>query len=349
MTEQAGRFETATVLKSDTFSTIERGTWTSTDGASRPAVRRTFGDVAWWVTPIAVHFARRETRALKVANGLGAGPDFIADGPGFLVRGWLDGLPLHTAKPHGRAAWFRSAREKLRRLHRAGIVHNDLAKEQNWLVGPHDAAFLTDFQLAAVFTGRSKLFRVLAHEDLRHLLKHKRRYCPEALTSAEHRMLARKSLFARVWLKTGKKVYNAITRGILDYEDREGGGLRLSKDGPAITAALEAHAEVRKAAIVAYPFPRRGVGLYAFAETDTLSNDALRAHLNATLGAARCPDLVQAVVTLPRRADGTIHDEVLRLVALNQLDLIDTLAETDAARAATHAIIAGRLNLKDRT
>lgn len=349
MSGVAGRFEVATVLKSDTFSTIERGTWTAPDGTSRAAVRRRFDDVAWWVTPIAVHFARRETQALKAAHGLGASPDFISDGPGFLVRGWLDGLPLHTAKPDGRVGWFRSAREKLRRLHRAGIVHNDLAKEQNWLVGPRDEAFLTDFQLAAVFSRRSKLFRVLAHEDLRHLLKHKRRYCPDALTPAERRMLARKSLPARLWLKSGKKVYNAITRGLLDYEDREGGGLRLSRDGPAIVAALETLPGVRKAAVVAYPFPRRGVGLYAFAESDMLTTAAARSHLMTALGATGAPDLVQIVGALPRRRDGSVHDDVLRLVALNQIDGVDALAETAEARAAAAAIIAGRLNLTDRT
>ena len=50
-----------------------------------------------------------------------------------LVRGWIDGVPLHIAKPHGDAAYFRSAKAALRTLHRAGITHNDLAKEQNWL------------------------------------------------------------------------------------------------------------------------------------------------------------------------------------------------------------------------
>ena len=172
-----GRFEPEMVLKSDTFSTIERGTFVGADGARRPAVRRLFGQVAWWVTPIANHFAWREATALRAASGLKAGPELVDQGPGFLVRSWIDGLPLHLAKPTD-PAWFRNARRALHAIHRAGIAHNDLAKEQNWLVGPNGEAILTDFQLAAVFPRRTKLFRVLAHEDLRHLLKHKRRYCP---------------------------------------------------------------------------------------------------------------------------------------------------------------------------
>ena len=93
-----------------------------------------------------------------------------------------------------RLAYFRSAKPALRRLHRAGICHNDLAKEQNWLRGSDGRAYLTDFQLAVCFKRRSRLFRIAAYEDLRHLLKHKRSYAPEALTPKERKILARKSL-----------------------------------------------------------------------------------------------------------------------------------------------------------
>ena len=105
--------------------------------------------------------------------------------PAALVRGFIDGVALHVAKPQGDAAYFRSAKQALRKLHRAGICHNDLAKEQNWLRGTDGSAYLTDFQLAVCFNSRSKLFRIAAYEDLRHLLKHKRSYVPDALTPTE--------------------------------------------------------------------------------------------------------------------------------------------------------------------
>ena len=113
------------------------------------------------------------------------------------MRGFIDGVALHLAKPHGDVAYFRSAKQALRRLHRAGICHNDLAKEQNWLRGSDGRAYLTDFQLAACFKTRSRLFRIAAYEDLRHLLKHKRSYAPDALTPTERKILARKSLVAQ--------------------------------------------------------------------------------------------------------------------------------------------------------
>ena len=183
------------------------------------------------------------------------------------MRGWIDGV----AAPHRQAAWrcapiSARPRRRLRRLHRAGICHNDLAKEQNWLRGRDGRAYLTDFQLAARFSRRSRLFRIAAYEDLRHLLKHKRRYAPDALTAAERRVLAKKSLLTRVWMATGKKVYYWITRGLLRFTDREGGGPRLVHDAPRIAARLKAHPQVRDAAVVAFPDRRAGTGLYAFVE-----------------------------------------------------------------------------------
>ena len=102
------------------------------------------------------------------------------------------------------------------------------------------------------FSRRGRLFRIAAYEDLRHLLKHKRRYAPEALTATERRVLANKSVITRVWMATGKKVYYWITRGLLRFTDREGGGPRLVHDAPRIAARLKTHPQVRDVVIVAF-------------------------------------------------------------------------------------------------
>ena len=66
--------------------------------------------------------------------------------------------------------------------------------------------------------------RLLAREDLRHLLKHKRMYCPHALTPVERRVLQRHSWVRTAWFATGKPVYRFVTRKILHWEDNEGQG-----------------------------------------------------------------------------------------------------------------------------
>ena len=66
----------------------------------------------------------REKRALSLAKGLEVGPELLWAGRRALVRGFIDGVALHLAKPNGDLAYFRSAKAALHRLHRAGICHN---------------------------------------------------------------------------------------------------------------------------------------------------------------------------------------------------------------------------------
>src|SRR5579872_3541390 len=187
----SARWTEGVLLKRDVFSTVERGRFKDEAGECDAVLRR-LDQVPWWSFLLARHLFARERKALTLAKGLQVGPELLWAGRRALVRGFIDGVALHLAKPYGDVAYFRSARRVLHRLHRAGICHNDLAKEQNWLRGTDGAAYLTDFQLAACFRRRSRLFRIAAYEDIRHILKHKRSYVPQALTPKERKVLARK-------------------------------------------------------------------------------------------------------------------------------------------------------------
>ena len=343
----SARWTEGVLLKRDVFSTVERGRFRD-DAGEVDAVLRRLDQVPLWSYPLARHLFARERRALVLARDLDVGPKLLWAGRKALVRGFIDGVALHLAKPHGDLAYFRSAKSALRKLHRAGICHNDLAKEQNWLRGSDGRAYVTDFQLAACFKSRSRLFRIAAYEDLRHLLKHKRKYLPDALTPRELRVLARKSLFTRVWMATGKKVYRGITRGLFNFTDREGGGPRLVNDAPVITARLRQHPGVRDVAIVAFPDRRAGTGLYAFIEADPdLTEPGIRDFLGAKAGPA-APEHIQLSAALPRNADGSVRTEVLQLIAMNQVELIDNLTASDSERAIIARIVAERRNLRDR-
>jgi predicted Ser/Thr protein kinase len=335
------------LLKRDVFSTVERGRF-RTAGGEVDAVLRRLDQVPRWSYIPARHLFARERRALELARDLDVGPELLWAGRQALVRGFINGVALHLAKPHGDAAYFRSAKQALRRMHRVGICHNDLAKEQNWLRGTDGRAYVTDFQLAVCFNSRSKLFRIAAYEDLRHLLKHKRSYAPETLTPSERKILARKSAVASVWLATGKKVYRAITRGLFNFTDREGGGRRLVNDAPVLIELIRKNPDVRDTAIVAFADRRTGVGLYAFVEAD---HPALEAQLHSDLAAAKGPkppEHIQVVRALPRDAAGQPRTEILQLVAMNQLDLIEPMMTSDADRAFLKSILESRKNLRDR-
>ncbi|UPK07589.1 serine/threonine protein kinase [Bradyrhizobium sp. 170] len=343
----SARWTEGVLLKRDVFSTVERGRFRD-DAGEVDAVLRRLDQVPLWSYPLARHLFARERRALALARDLDVGPKLLWAGRSALVRGFIDGVALHLAKPHGDLAYFRSAKLALRKLHRAGICHNDLAKEQNWLRGSNGRAYVTDFQLAACFKTRSRLFRIAAYEDLRHLLKHKRSYAPQALTPMERKILARKSFVASIWLKTGKKVYQAITRGLFNFTDREGGGRRLVNDAPVLIELIRKNPDVRDTAIVAFADRRTGVGLYAFVEADKVALEKqLRSELAAAKG-VKPPEHIQVVHALPRDAAGKPRTEILQLVAMNQLDLIEPLITSDVDRAFLKDILESRKNLRDR-
>src|SRR5215211_5933843 len=343
----AARWTDGVLLKRDVFSTVERGRFRSEQGEVDAVLRR-LDEVPWWSHLLAWHLFARERRALALARDLNVGPKLLWAGRQALVRGFIDGVALHLAKPRGDTAYFRSARQALHRLHRARICHNDLAKEQNWLRGSDGRAYVTDFQLAACFNSRGRLFRIAAYEDLRHLLKHKRSYAPDALTPMERKILARKSVVASVWLMTGKKVYQAITRGLFNFTDREGGGRRLVNDAPVLIEMIRKNPEVRDTAIVAFADRRTGVGLYAFVEADHVALETqLRSELSAAKG-VKPPEHIQVVHALPRDAAGKPRTEILQLVAMNQLDLIEPLITSETDRAFMKDILESRKNLRDR-
>jgi predicted Ser/Thr protein kinase len=322
------------LLKRDVFSSVERGRFRDTNGEVDAILRR-IDQVPWWSYLPARHLFQRERHALAIVRDLNVAPPLLWAGRQALVRGFIDGVALHLVKPAGNVAYFRSAKQALRKLHRAGVCHNDLAKEQNWLVGRDGRAYLTDFQLAACFRTRSRLFRIAA-------------YAPEALTAKERQILARKSIVASLWLSTGKKVYRAITRGLFNFTDREGGGRRLVNDAPVLVQEIRKNPAVRDAAIVAFADRRAGVGLYAFVESDqaTLETE-LKSEL-AAAGGPKPPEHIQIVKALPRDANGKTRIELLQLVATNQLDLIETMVTSEPDRVFLKNILESRKNLRDR-
>jgi hypothetical protein len=208
------------LLKRDLFGTITR-----IERDDGPRVLRECGTARWWLRPLARHLLARERRALRHLAGLERVPALLVAAPERLERGWIEGAPMQVARPR-EARYFREALRLLRHLHARDLTHNDLAKETNWLVTPEGLPAVVDFQLARLAPRRGRLFRMLAHDDLRHWAKHKRRYLPERLTLRQHALLSTPSPLSRAWRATFKPVYRFVTRRLLGWADREGAGDR---------------------------------------------------------------------------------------------------------------------------
>ena len=202
------------LLKKDVFGQV-----LLVRGGDGPCILRDASCSGRWVRPIARWLIRREAKALVVLEELDGTPSLIDMDRLSLRRSYLAGSVMQTARPTD-AAYFRNAARLLRRMHRLGVVHNDLAKEPNWLVLQDGAPAILDFQLASFRPRRDKLFRILAREDIRHLLKHKRTYRPDLLTHREQNILANPATLSKLWMQTGKRLYLFITRRILGWKDR---------------------------------------------------------------------------------------------------------------------------------
>ena len=210
----------STILKKDLFGEIRLSSHSGEAVVVRDSAAAATG-LRW----LARRLLHREANALAMLEDIEGFAQVVRLDRDCLMRSFLDGKPMQRGKPTD-PAYFKDAARLLRKMHRAGIVHNDLAKEPNFLVRPNGKPAIVDFQIAWASPNRSKLFRLAAREDLRHLLKHKRTYCPQQLTRRERTILATPGFVALAWSKTCKPVYQFVTRRILGWADREGAGNR---------------------------------------------------------------------------------------------------------------------------
>ena len=107
---------------------------------------------------------------------------------------------------------------------------------------------------------------------------------------------------------------------------------------------------MRDVAIVAFPDRRTGTGLYAFVEGEPVwRSRALREFIAARAGRGpKPPEHLQVIEELPRRASGEVRNEILQLVAMNQIDQIEPLIASERERDVVARIVAERRNLRDR-
>ena len=206
------------LLKADELGRIEI---VERDGVRM--VRRDIAAARWWARLFARRAAAREARALVRLADIDGVPALLGWDGRELLRSYIAGAPMQQAQPRQRG-YYRDALRLLARLHRRGIVHNDLAKEPNWLVRADGSPALVDFQIAWTRGRRGRLFRLLAREDLRHLLKHKRTYCAAALSARQRAILQTPAPHSRLWRATGKRLYKLIARRVFGYWDNEGRG-----------------------------------------------------------------------------------------------------------------------------
>jgi RIO-like serine/threonine protein kinase len=206
----------ARLLKKDLFGEVRYQ-----NDAEGGTITRDTRAAPLWTRWLARALMRREARVLAALSGVDGIPALLAADRSTLARRYLPGRPLYESRP-ATAAFYRESLRLLAQVHRHNVVHNDLAKEPNILVRSDGSPAFIDFQIAWAARRRGRLFRLLAYEDLRHLLKHKRTYCADRLTARQQAILARPSGPSWFFRRTLKPAYLFVTRRVLGWADREG-------------------------------------------------------------------------------------------------------------------------------
>ncbi|MEX0860732.1 MAG: acetate--CoA ligase, partial [Cucumibacter sp.] len=116
-----------------------------------------------------------------------------------------------------------------------------------------------------------------------------------------------------------------------------------------VESALALHPKVSEAAVVGYPHPIKGQGIYCYVTlmagetpSDALK-DELKAQVRKEIGAIATPDAVQFAPGLPKTRSGKIMRRILRKVAENDYDALGDIS-TLADPGVVDDLIANRLN-----
>lgn len=116
-----------------------------------------------------------------------------------------------------------------------------------------------------------------------------------------------------------------------------------------VECAVVANEKVAEAAVVGYPSPIKGEGIYIYAiaakgvKVDNKLTDEIIKWVRGQLGPVATPDLIQWVPGLPKTRSGKVMRRILRKIAADDFDSlgdISTLAEPEVV----DTLISGRLN-----
>jgi len=116
-----------------------------------------------------------------------------------------------------------------------------------------------------------------------------------------------------------------------------------------VESALVAHAQVAEAAVVGYPHPIKGQGIYAYVTlmtgvepTDELRKDLVK-WVRTEIGPIASPDLIQWAPGLPKTRSGKIMRRILRKIAEDDFGALGDIS-TLADPSVVEELIANRMN-----
>ncbi len=119
-----------------------------------------------------------------------------------------------------------------------------------------------------------------------------------------------------------------------------------------VESALVAHAKVAEAAVVGYPHPIKGQGIYAYVtlmhgvDPSPDLRKELETWVRTEIGPIAKPDLIQWAPGLPKTRSGKIMRRILRKIAEDDFGALGDIS-TLADPSVVDELIANRMNRAD--
>ena len=307
--EIESRWTSGVVLKRDLFSTVERGRF-GTPAGEVEAVLRRIDEVPWW--SFATGAPSLRARATS-AHGRGHARHCAAALVQCTARAGarLDRRRCLSISPNRTASAGSSARPRPRCASciAPGICHNDLAKEQNWLRGRDGQAYLTDFQLAARSRAvpgcsASPPTKICGTCSSTSGAMRPTRSPPRSGACSQRRAFRP----AYGW-RPARRSTTGITRGVLRFTDREGGGTPAGRrTRPGSQPASRRTRRCARPWWWHFPIAASGTGLYAFVEAEPGPDRGQPARIHrrgdfaqgGVKSPPRPPEHLQVIEELPR-------------------------------------------------
>jgi hypothetical protein len=186
--------------------------------------------------------AHREVCNLRRCREIGSVPKVLTClGSHAYVYEYIEGRSLDE-EPVLPADFFEALAAVARQIHARNLIHFDLHKRGNILVGPDGRPYIIDFQLSTHLGDRFLLSKWLSTcvrqrlqaYDIYHIYKHKRRLQPDLLTETERRLSRDYSVLLQLHRAIAGP-YKRIRRACLRYLHHKG----ILAPGESASACIE--------------------------------------------------------------------------------------------------------------
>lgn len=175
--------------------------WLVEENGVRAVVKDYSSNRFWYRNTIGRFLLWRESKAYRRLNGLRGVPTcYRVLGGLALITEEIAGRNIEGLENEGRLSeeFFDSLQELVKNVHSRGLVHCDLKRAPNILLGPDEKPYIVDWSASISerefrFFPLNRVYQRFLQDDLNAITKMRLRHCPESVTPDDERLYYHRS------------------------------------------------------------------------------------------------------------------------------------------------------------